>query len=85
MWDLVGSKKQNKQINKNKMKTDLELFSRFDSWSGKIPHARGNQVHVPQLLSALTTTAENVCLEPMLHNKRSHHDEKPVNSNKESS
>ena len=39
---------------------------------------QGNYACVPQLLSPLTASTE--ALEPMLHNKRSHHNEKPLHS-----
>ena len=48
----------------------------FDPWCGKIPHAL-------EQLSLCTTTTEPTCLEPVLHNKRSHFDEKPEHHNKE--
>ena len=37
----------------------------------------------PQLLSPHVTTTEPACLEPMLHNKRSHRNEKPSHLNEE--
>ena len=41
------------------------------------PHMpRSNEVHEPQL-------QKPECLDPMLHNKRSHRNEKPVHHNKE--
>ena len=43
---------------------------------GRSHMLRSNQAHVPQLLKP-------VCLEPVLHNKRSHRNEKPVHHNKE--
>ena len=49
---------------------------RFKPWSGKIPH-------VVEQLSPCTTATEPVHLEPTLHNKRSHRNEKPVHHNKE--
>ena len=59
---------------------------RFDPWSGKIPHAAG------QLSSCSTTTecvlhslgataTELMCLQSVLHNKRSHRNEKPAHCN----
>ena len=42
----------------------------FDLWSKKIPRAA-------EQLSPHTTTTEPTCLEPVLHNKRNHHNEKP--------
>ena len=56
-----------------------------------------NKAHVPQLLSMCSrahkpqllshnycaTTTEARCLEPMLCNKKSHHNEKPTHHNKE--
>jgi len=47
----------------------------FDPWCGKIPHAL-------EQLSPCTMT-EPTCLEPVLHNKRSHFDEKPAHHSKE--
>ena len=38
---------------------------------------------MPQLLSPHTTTTEPTHLEPVLHNKRSHRNEKPVHRNEE--
>ena len=54
---------------------------RFDPWSGKIPHAAFS--HRPQLLSLCSRAQEPQLLklespEPMLCNKRSHHNEKPM-------
>ena len=56
----------------------------FEPWSGKIPHA------AEQLSPCATTTEARepqllkpACLEPMLPNKRSHHNEKPVHRNEE--
>ena len=37
----------------------------------------------PVLYSQRATTTEPVCLEPVLHNKRSHHNEKPTHCNEE--
>ncbi|KAJ8777852.1 hypothetical protein J1605_014109 [Eschrichtius robustus] len=56
----------------------------FKSWSGKIPHATEQlslcatttEARVPQLLK-LTR------LEPVLHNKRIHRNEKPTHRNEE--
>ena len=45
-------------------------------WSGKIPHAA-------EQLSLCTTTTEPARLEPVLCNKRSHRNEKPVHRNEE--
>ena len=42
-----------------------------------------SRAHEPQLLSPHATTTEPVHLEPMLCNKRSHRNEKPVHRNKE--
>ena len=50
--------------------------TRVEALSGKIPHAA-------EQLSPCATTAEPVCLEPMLHNKRSHCNEKPMHCNEE--
>ena len=47
----------------------------FDPWSGKIPHATG------QLSLKAATTEAHTPLEPILCNKRSHHNEKPVHHN----
>ena len=44
-------------------------------WSGKIPHP-------PEQLSLSATTTEPVCLEPVLHRKRSHCDGKPRHHNR---
>ena len=49
---------------------------RFEPWSGRIPQA------VEQLGPCATTT-EPGHLEPVLHNKRSHRNEKPVHRNEE--
>ena len=53
-------------------------FLRLDPWSGKIPHA------AEQLSQCSTVTEPMHCqllkpehLEPVLHNKRSHHNKKP--------
>ena len=56
----------------------------FNPWSRKIPHAI-------EQISPCTTTTEPMCrtyrsrcaLETMLHNKRSHHNEKPTHCNEE--
>ena len=48
-----------------------------DPWPGKIPHA------MEQLSLWATTTKAQVALEPVLHNKRSHRNEKPANHNGE--
>jgi len=56
----------------------------FNPWSRKIPHAI-------EQISPCTTTTEPMCrnyrsrraLETMLHNKRSHHSEKPTHCNEE--
>ena len=67
---------------------------RFNPWSGKIPHAM-EQLSVcatttePALYSLEATPAETRCsnywslhtLKSMLHNQRSHHNEKPVYHN----
>ena len=55
---------------------------RFDPWSKKIPHAVGQ-------LTLYTTATDPVChdygslrtLEPVLHNKTSHCNEKPAHCN----
>ena len=44
---------------------------RFGPWSGKAPHAM-------EQLSQGTTSTGPACLQPVLHNKRSHQSEKPV-------
>ena len=49
---------------------------------------RSNEAHAPQLLSLRSRAREPqllkpACLEPVLHNKRSHRDEKPVHHNEE--
>ena len=46
----------------------------FKPWSGNIPHAA-------EQLSSCATTTEPMCLEPVLRNKRSHHNEKHVHCN----
>ena len=46
----------------------------FKPWSGKIPHAA-------EQLSPCATTTEPARLEPVLHNKRSHCNEKPAHHN----
>ena len=45
-----------------------------DSWSGRISHAE-------EQLSPCTTTTDPVSLEPVLHNGRSHRNEKPMPCN----
>ena len=42
-----------------------------------------SRAHEPQLLSPRATTTESARLEPVLRNKRSHHNEKPVHRNEE--
>ena len=44
---------------------------KFDPWSGRIPHGTGQP-------NPCTTSTE-----PVLHNKRSHPNEKPMHGNKE--
>ena len=61
---------------------------RFEPWSGKIPHAAEQLSHAPQLLSLRSSAREPQLLKParlehMLHNKRSHLNEKPVHHNEE--
>ena len=46
----------------------------FEPWSRRSHMPRSNQARVPQLLKP-------ACLEPMLHNKRSHCNEKPMRYN----
>ena len=41
--------------------------------------------HTAEQLSPCTTAAEHTCLELVLHNKRSHHNEKSTHSSKEES
>ena len=58
----------------------------FEPWSGKIPHAAEQlspcaTTTEPALQSPRATTTEPACLESMLRNKRSHHNEKPAHSN----
>ena len=40
--------------------------------SGRLPSRRATKVCVPQLLSPHAAAAEIVCLEPVLHSKRTH-------------
>ena len=42
-----------------------------------------NYARAPQLLSLRATLMKPVHLEPVLHNKRSHHNEKPTQHNQE--
>ena len=42
-----------------------------------------NEAREPQLLSSCATTTEPMCLEPVLRNKRSHHNEKPTHRSEE--
>ena len=50
---------------------------RHNYWAWALEPASHNYwAHMPQLLKP-------ACLEPMLHNKRSHHSEKPAHCNKE--
>ena len=47
-----------------------------------------NKAHAPQLLSLRSRALKPqllkpVCLEPVLHNKKSHHNEKPTHCNEE--
>ena len=66
------------------------------AWSGKIPHAAEQlspcaTTTEPVLYNPCATTTEAsepqlpkpACLEPVLRNKRSHHNEKPAHSNKD--
>ena len=48
-----------------------------------VPASHNYWAREPQLLSPRATTTEPTCLEPVLRNKRSHHNEKPVHRNKE--
>ena len=48
----------------------------FDPWPRKIPLAT-------EQLSWRATTTEPACLEPVLHNKRTHDKEKPTHHNEE--
>ena len=57
---------------------------------GRSHMPQSNEAHVPQLLSLRSRAHEPqpqilkpACLEPVLHNKRSHCNEKPAHSNKE--
>ena len=55
---------------------------------GRSHMPRSNEAHVPQLLSLHSRACEPqllkpTCLEPMLRNKRSHHNEKPMHRNEE--
>ena len=47
------------------------------------PMRRNYWAHVPQLLSPRATTTETHVPEPVLRNKRSHHNEKPAHCNEE--
>ena len=56
---------------------------------GRSHMLRSNEAHAPQLLSLRSRAHEPQllkpsCLEPVLHNNRSHHYEKPVHHNKSS-
>ena len=53
-----------------------DKWHRFDPCSGKIPHAE-------EQLSLHATTTEARSLEPVLGDKRSHFNEKPVQRNEE--
>ena len=60
----------------------------FEPWSGKIPHATEQlnpcaTTTEPAVESARATTTDPVCLEPVLRNKRSHSNEKPVHHDEE--
>ena len=48
----------------------------FEPWSGKIPHAT-------EQLGPWATTAEPACLEPVLHNGRGRHSERPAHHDEE--
>ena len=55
---------------------------------GRSHMPRNNEARAPQLLSLPSRACEPpllkpACLEPILHNKRSHHNEKPVHPNEE--
>ena len=58
-------------------------------WEDPTCHGATKPVHqnywarVPQLLSPRATTTELTHLEPMLRNKRSHHNKKPAHRNEE--
>ena len=47
------------------------------------PTGCGARHYVPRILSLSAATTEAKHLEPVLHNKRSHHNEKPVHCNQE--
>ena len=49
---------------------------RFESWSGKIPHAA-------EQLGPWATTTEPACLEPVLRNKRGRDSERPAHRDEE--
>ena len=56
----------------------------FDPWSGKIPHAEEQLSPVQHNYSAfMLQPLKPACVEPVLHNKRSHCNEKLVHCNEE--
>ena len=62
--------------------------TRVQACPRKIPHAAEQLIPCarttkPMLWSPQATTTEPTCLEPVLHNKRSHRDEKPTHLNEE--
>ena len=60
----------------------------FKPWSGRFPHAAEQRspcatTTEPALWSPQATVTGAACLEPVLHNKKSHRDEKPTHGNEE--
>ena len=49
---------------------------------GRYHMPRSNEAHVPQLLSQSSRAHEPYLLKPVLHNKRSHHNEKLAHHNR---
>ena len=58
------------------LRIHLPMQGTLEPWSRKIPHAM-------EQLSPRATTTEPTRLEPVLRNKRSHHNKKPVHRNEE--
>ena len=58
----------------------------FPVWEDPMCRGAAKPVHPnsePASYSRQTAATEPTCLEPVLHNKRSHHNEKPVHCNQE--
>ena len=56
---------------------------KFDPWSGKTPYAQSTMTAEPACQGPGATTTEPTGLEPVLHDKRSPHNEKPAYRNRE--